>query len=159
MVSNISFARPFAKTMAAALGMALAAGCAGRPSVFPNSDKSMRRSSTQFAADAAKRHPYKSDAPRGGEAVARSQVGYTLNQLDVVNLSNEDWTDVEIWVNGKYVVFIPRMERNKLKVINFQMLYDANGMYFPVNNKKVHVNKVEALRDGQMYDIPLRLAD
>src|SRR5215217_3536484 len=106
------------------IAVAVLAGCSGRPSLIPNADQSLRKPSSQFAADAAKRHPYKTDAPRGGEAVARAQVGYTLNQLDVVNLSQEPWTDVEIWVNQKYVVFVPRMEPNKLKTLNFQMLFD-----------------------------------
>ena len=40
----------------------------------------------QFAADAAVRHPYKAEVPRGGEAVARSQVGYALDRLYVAGL-------------------------------------------------------------------------
>ena len=59
------------------------AGCAGRPSLIPNADKSLRRTSAQFAADAAKRHPYKSDAPRGGEAVGRAQIGVPPGEADV----------------------------------------------------------------------------
>src|SRR5947207_14128888 len=106
------------------------AGCAGRPSLIPNADKSLRRTSAQFAADAAKRHPYKSDAPRGGEAVARAEVGYMLKQITIVNLSPQAWNDVELWVNQKYVVFVPVMEPNKLKTLNFQMMYDDQGNYF-----------------------------
>jgi hypothetical protein len=135
------------------------AGCAGRPSLIPNADKSLRRTSAQFAADAAKRHPYKSDAPRGGEAVSRAQVGYTLNQLDVVNLSKEPWNDVEVWVNQKYVCFVPSMPPNQLKTLNFQMLYDDQGNYFPLDNKKVLIDKVEVYSDGKMYDVPVKLGD
>ena len=144
---------------ALALIASLGAGCSGRPSMLPNKDKSLRKSSAAFAADAAKRFPYKSDAPRAGQAVARAQVGYSLNQLEVVNLSDETWTDVEIWVNEKYVVFVPQMKPKQLKVLNFQMLYDDKGRYFPINNKTVRVNRVEAYRDGQMYDISVGLAD
>ena len=139
--------------------LVLIAGCSGRPTIVPNSDKSLRKTSAEFAADSAKRHPYKSDAPRGGEAVARSTVGYTLNQLDVVNLSDEEWDDVEIWVNQQYVVFIPKMEPKKLKSIAFQMLFDDKGNYFPLDNSKVQVKKVEAYRGGKMYDIPVKLGD
>jgi hypothetical protein len=139
--------------------VAIMIGCAGRPSIIPNSDKSLRKTSAEFAADAAKRHPYKSDAPRGGEAVARATVGYTLNQLDVVNLSDEQWDDVEIWVNQKYVVHLPKMEPKKVKTINFQMMYDEKGKYFPINNNKVLVEKVEVLRDGKMYDIKTKMGD
>jgi len=144
---------------ALALIASLGAGCSGRPSMLPNKDKSLRTSSAAFAADAAKRFPYKSDAPRAGQAVARAQVGYTMNQLEVVNLSEETWTDVEIWVNEKYVVFIPTMKPKELKILNFQMLFNEKGDYFPVNNKTVRINRVEAYRDGQMWDIPVALAD
>ena len=138
----------------------IVAGCAGgRPALIPNPDKNLRKASAQFAADAAVRHPYKSEAPRGGEAVARSQVGYSLDRLDLVNLSADEWQDVEVWVNQKYVVHLPRIEPNTLKIINFQMLYDDKGNYFPTNNKKVLVNKVEVFKDGKMYDVPVRLAD
>ena len=134
-------------------------GCSGRPALIPNPDKNLRKASAQFAADAAVRHPYKAEAPRGGEAIARSQVGYSLDRLDLVNLSQDAWTDVEIWVNEKYVVFVPTMKPNELKVLNFQMLFNEKGDYFPVNNKSVRINRVEAYRDGQMWDIPVALAD
>ena len=149
------------KTFAAFVVVSLAAliGCSGRPSIIPNKDKSLRKSSAEFAADAAKRHPYPADAPRGGEAVGRATVGYTLNQLDVVNLSKEAWNDVEIWVNKRYVVGVPKIEAGKLRTINFQMLYDDKGRYFPLNNNKVLVDKVELHRDGKIYDIPAKLGD
>jgi hypothetical protein len=141
-----------------ALALALAAGCSGRPSIVPNKDKALRKSSAAFAADAAKRE-YSADAQRAGQAVARAQVGYTMNQLEVANLSDEPWSDVEVWVNGKYVVFVPSIKAKELKVLNFQMLFDDDGHYFPVNNKKVRVDRVEVLRDGQMWDVPVALAD
>jgi hypothetical protein len=147
------------KTIAFVASLMILAGCAGRPSLIPNSDKNLRRTSAQFAADAAKRHPYKSNAPRGGEAVARAEVGYMLKQITIVNLSQEAWNDVEVWVNRKYVVDIPTMEPNQVKTINFQMLFDDKGNYFPTDNKKVLVSKVEVLKDGKMFDVPVRLGD
>ena len=146
------------KTIGLLVGASLLAGCAGRPSLIPNSDKNLRRTSAQFAADAAKRHPYKSNAPRGGEAVARAEVGYMLKQITVVNLSSEPWNDVELWVNQKYVVFVPVMQPNQLKTLNFQMMFDDQGNYFTTDNKQM-VNKVEIYRDGKMYDVKAKLGD
>jgi hypothetical protein len=134
-------------------------GCSGRPSVLPNSDMDLRRSSAEFAADAAKRHPYKSDASRGGEAPAGAQVGYVLDRLEIVNLSDQNWSDVEVWVNQQYVVYVPSMEKGKLKVFNFQMIYDDHGKYLPTDSSKERVNKVELYCDGKMYDVRLQLAD
>src|SRR5690348_84769 len=98
-------------------------GCSGRAELFPNSDVSLRKPSTAFAADAAKRFPYKLDAPRAGQAEARAQVGYQLDVLEIVNLSNEEWNDVEVWVNQQYVVSLKKMEPHVLKRLTFQMLF------------------------------------
>ena len=137
----------------------LVTGCADKPTLLPPSDKNLRKTNAQFAADAAKRHPYKADAPRGGEAEARAEVDYTTNQVSIVNLSKENWTNVEVWVNKNYVVFLPMMESNKLKSLSFTMLYDDKGNNFPTNNLKMMVNKVEILRDGKMYDVKTKLGD
>jgi len=152
------------RMMRVGLGLGVAAlfvvgGCAGRPALLPNPDPALDKPSTVFAADAVKRFPYKSDAPRGGEAVARAQVGYTLNRLDVVNLSDEDWSDVEVWVNQSHVVYVPLMKAHELKRLNFQMIYNDKGQYFPVDNSKELVRSVELYRDGKMYTVPVQLAD
>lgn len=134
-------------------------GCSGRPSLIRNSDPELRKSSAQFAADAATRFPYPADAPKGGEAVARAQVGYSMNKLEIVNLSTDEWKDVEVWVNGAYVVFIPTMQPNQLKTLHFQLIFNDKGMYFPLNNKEVFVDKVEILRDGKLYNVGVGQAD
>lgn len=134
-------------------------GCAGRPSLIPNPSKELRKTAAQFAADAAKRHPYKDQAPRGGQAIARAQVGYVFDQVDVVNLSDTDWHDVEVWVNKKYVCYVPTMKRDDLKVIKFTMLYDADGLNFPTDNRVYRIDTVELLMDGKMYDVTTKLAD
>ena len=131
-------------------------GCSGRPSIVPNSDPSLRRSSAQFAADAAKRQ-YHAEAPRGGEAAARAQVAYMLDRIEMVNLSDEDWQDCEVWVNQQFVVHVPKMERGRLKRLNFQMIFDDKGKYVPTD--KFIVKKVEVFRDGKMFDVPVQLAD
>ena len=146
------------KTIGFVASVLILAGCAGRPSLLPNADKNLRKTSSQFAADAAKRHPYKANAPRGGEAAARGEVGYMLKQITLANLSQDIWNDVEVWVNQKYVVFLPVMEPSKLKTINFQMLFDEQGNYFTTDNKQM-VDKVEIYRDGKMYDVKVKLGD
>jgi hypothetical protein len=142
----------------AGLGLAIA-GCAGRPEIFPNSDKSLRLTSAQFAADAAKRHPYKADAPKGGTIEGRAQVGYMADVLEVYNASNEDWNDVEIWVNKKYVVYVPKIEKGTLKHFTFQMIFDDNGQSFPTDNSKIRIDTLEIYKDGKMYDMTTQLAD
>ncbi|MDW8263615.1 MAG: hypothetical protein RMJ35_13890, partial [Phycisphaerales bacterium] len=97
--------------------LAVLVGCAQRPPIFLANDPALRRPSVELAADAVKRFPYKADAPRGGEAVGRAQVGYWLNVLEIVNLSDEDWNDVEVWVNKAYVAHLPSMPRGQLKTI------------------------------------------
>jgi len=91
------------------VGLGLLAGCAGRPSLFPNSDPALQKTSAEFAADAAKRQPYKNEAPRGGEAMGRAEYDLTFGHLQILNTSEEDWDNVEVWVNQKYVCAIPKI--------------------------------------------------
>lgn len=138
----------------------LAVGCTQRPPPFITNDKSLRRPSVEIAADAVKRFPFKADAPRGGEIVGRGQVGYSLNVLEVRNRSDEDWKDVEIWVNKSYVVFLPVIERgDRLKRIPFSAIFNDKGQHFPLNNKKSLIQVVEIYKDGKMFDLPMQLAD
>ena len=142
-------------------GVALSAvGCSGRVSLLPNSDKSLRRTPAQFASEAAKR-PYQVDLPDGGNAEAKAEVAYEADQLQILNLSDEDWTDVEVWINQSYVVHVPRLEAGKkrVKTLTFLMFYDDKGTPFPSNNKKQMISKLEIVRDGTKYNIPMRLAD
>lgn len=148
-------------TIALLSGLGLAAGCAGRPSLVPNSDPNLRRTSAQFAADAARRHPYKADAPRGGAAMGRAEYNLLMGTLQVLNYSDEDWDNVEIWVNRKYVCWLPKIEKGKqrVKTINFQMLYDDAGNYFWTNGGKTPVEQVELYKNGKMYSIDTYLQD
>ena len=85
--------------------------------------------------------------------------------LTVDNRTSQEWKDVEVWVNQKYVVHLPVIpHQNKgegYRHLNFQLLYDNQGNYFPVSivSSKMRVEKVEVCYDGKMYDVPVRLAD
>ena len=143
--------------------LAFLAGCAGRPSLLPNSDPALRKTSAQFAADAVKRQPFNTGLPAGGEAKGRAQVGYGMDTVQVVNLSSEDWDNVELWINRKYVVFVPKLPAGgeRVKTLNFQMFFDDRGHYFPLDNSSPNrmVQQLEMVRGGQVYTIPWRLAD
>lgn len=145
-----------------ALGVVVVSGvgCSGRVSLLPNSDKSLRQTPAQFASEAAKR-PYQMDLPDGGDPEARAQVAYEADQLQLLNLSQEDWTDIEVWLNQKYVMHLPRLEAGKkrVKTLTFLMFYDDAGNPFPTNNKKQFIDKLEIVRDGKKYNVPLHLAD
>ena len=139
-------------------------GCEGRTAILPNSDQALRKSPARFAADAAKRN-YEADAPHGEQAKARVEIDYTLKELRFGNLSDEDWKDLEIWVNQKYVVSLPNLPKfNKdqgYRHIKFQMLYDNQGEHIPASlfSSKVRIQKVEVYRDGKMYEVPLQLVE
>jgi hypothetical protein len=139
-----------ALVVAAGLGLI---GCSGRPALFPNSDPTLRKSSTKFAADSATRFPYKADAPKAGDAVARAEISYTLKHIFLVNLSDEPWSDFEVWANGSHVVFVKGLPKGEHVTLNFQMLYDGEGEYFPIAGKQI--DKLEILRDGKMYNVPI----
>ena len=147
----------------AAAMLAPLAGCAGRPSLIPNSDPALRKTSAQFASDAAKRHPFNAGLPSGGVAKGRAQVGYGRDTIELVNLDAADWQNVELWANRKYVVFIPKIRAGaeRVKTINFQMMFDEKGRYFPLDNAKPErmVRQLEIVRDGTIYSVTFTQAD
>jgi hypothetical protein len=112
IAKHVGSSRRLVRPIAALLALIVVAGgmgCSGRVAVMPNSDKSLRRTPAQFAAESAKRS-YPADLPDAGKANARAQVAYEVDQIQVINLSEEDWNDVELWVNHKYVVHLPLVE-------------------------------------------------
>jgi hypothetical protein len=159
MVSQDAMLAGWRNSVLCALAVGLLAGCEIKPSVLPNSDKNLRKSTAEFAADAAKRQ-YPASAPRGGDAQAQASVDYGFdNRIDAVNLSGDTWDQVELWVNEKYVIFIPVWQTRELKRIGFRMLYDRDGKTFPTDNKQFKVEKVEIFRDGKLYAVPVKLSD
>ena len=140
-------------------------GCAGRAELWPNADNRLRKTATEFAADAAKRHPYKVDAERGGQALARAEVGYIIDRVDIINLSDTEWTNVEVWINGTHVIFLPAMEAKTIKKLPFQAIYNDQGQSFPTSNgaflkrEPVMITKVELYRDGKLFDVPVTAAE
>jgi hypothetical protein len=140
---------------------AMLAGCTQPPAFLPNSDPAMRKTSAQFAADAAHRH-YESDAPKGGEANGSIDVDYGMHRLHVVNSSNEDWNNIELWFNQTYVIFIPNIPGNHAKVetIDFQSIFDEHGTHLPSDAGESPINTVEMYKDGKMYSLGVpKLAD
>jgi len=147
----------------AILSAVLLVGCAQRPTIIPNSDPALRKTSVEFSADAAKRQYPAAEST--GKTLGSAQVGYTFNTLEVVNFSDEDWTDVEVWVNKEYVVYVPLIQHlqkdgsGRTKTLNFRMFYNRNGQSFPIDNMKTRIDLVQIYRDGKLYDVPLKLAD
>lgn len=139
----------------------LLAGCEGRPGLIPNSDPALNKTSTQFAADAAKRFPYPASLPHVGTANGVAEVDLMLTRLQILNASDEDWNNIEIWVNQNYVCHVPSIPKGKQKVetIGFEMLYNASGDYFSTAGGKNPVNLIEMRRNGKVYQLPIVLAD
>jgi hypothetical protein len=137
------------------------AGCMDRATIFDNPDPNLDRPISAFRSDALDRFPYKAEAPKQKEIRARAQVGYPYNRLEVVNFSEQDWENVELWVNRKYVCLIPKMQSRKLKEIHFPTLMDEKGKSFPMNSHKSEdlIRTVEVFRDGKMYQVTVEATD
>jgi len=153
--------RPFAQFFFALSisAFCVLAGCEGRPTLFPPSDPSLKKTSAEFAADAAKR-TYPAAAPRGESANAQAQVDHGVgNCIKVINLSDDKWSNIELWVNESYVVFLAEWNSKEMKTIDFPMLYNRDGHSFPLNNKDTVVDKIEILKDGKLQSVSKKLAD
>jgi hypothetical protein len=141
--------------MIAVLLCGLVWGCVGEgeSAPLPNSDPQLRKTSAQRAADAARRN-YENDAARGGQASARAQYNLMSRNFDFVNLSDEDWPRVEVWVNQKYVLFVPIMEAGKTKRLDFEAFYDQNGHHFDTEDGKNPLQTLEIYHDGKIFTVP-----
>ena len=138
----------------------LSVGCAKRPTVFPNSDAKLNKKSAEFAADAVNRHPYKAELPKAGKADGVAAIDYTLGTVQLANLSSEAWRDLEVWINEKYVVFVPQVEPGKLRTLNFKMFFDGRGNTIPkAVDGKPRIASLQVLRNGAWYDVPTKLAE
>jgi len=150
----------YAVCLSGVIAICFLSGC-NSPTILPNSDPYLRKTSTQFAADAAKRHPFKTDAPRGGEALATATYNLTFSTLAILNYSDEDWTDVEVWVNEYYMVFLGHLGKGNagVETIPFAMLFDDSGNAFWTDNGKNPIKTVEIYRKGKMYTVPVKLGE
>jgi hypothetical protein len=129
-------------------------GCMGdgRPTLLPVADSNLRKSSAEFAADAARR-TYEADAPKSNLTIARAQYNLMESQFDVANLTNWDWKNIEVWVNQKYVVSVPQFARNSGEALNFQLFYDNDGHHFDTHWGGNPVKSLQIYADGKMYDV------
>ena len=134
-------------------------GCTKQATFFANSDPALNRKPADFSADAANRHPFKADLPKAGAADGVARLDYTLEVVQLTNLSGEQWDDLEVWVNGTYVVHVPKIEAGKLRTLNFKMFYDGRGNTIPKSvNGQPRIQTVQILRSGAIYDVPAKIA-
>ena len=143
---------------AALLVLFLALSGCSKP-LLPTSDPDLKKNYMELASDAAKR-AYPSGAPRGGEAVARANIDHgMMNQIKVINLSDQDWSDVDLWANERYVIHLSHWTKGQLRKIGFKQLFDTSGKSFPIDNKSARIEKVEIFHDGKLYEVTTALAD
>ena len=124
----------------------------GRPTLIPNADPALRKTSAEFAADAAKR-AYPMDAPHASDTIARAQYNVMEKQFEVANLTNTDWQNVEVWLNQKYVVNVPQFDHNTGKTLDFGLFYDSDGHHFDTNFGNNPVRSLQIYQNGKMYDV------
>src|SRR4051794_5817775 len=83
-------------------------GCTDKPSLFPNSDPTLRKTKAEFAADAKKRFPYPGPATQDAQGTAAVDVEY--DKIQLTNQSAEEWRNIDVWVNRSYVIHVPKVE-------------------------------------------------
>jgi hypothetical protein len=130
-------------------------GCVGdgEPTLLPNADPALRKNALQLTSDAARRS-YEASAPRGTDPQARAQYNLMSGNFELVNLSGQDWTNVEVWVNQTYVLFVPKMEMNVAKRLDFNMFYDQHAHHFATEDGKTPLQSLEIYHDGTLYTVP-----
>jgi hypothetical protein len=129
-------------------------GCTGdgTPTLLPNADPALRRTSTELAADSAKR-AYPATAPKDTKAIARADYNLMSRKINLANLSDSDWKNVEVWINQEYVLNVPMFPKNSGESLNFELFYDQYGHHFQTYNGKNPVQSVQIYNGGKLYDV------
>jgi hypothetical protein len=140
------------------IAAAVMVGCEGSVSLVPNFDPALRKPPAAFAADSAKRK-YEADAPKVPDSQARAQYALILKEVDLANISTQDWSQVEVWLNGKYVVYCPAFQKKSAKTLYFTMFYDQDGHHFDTHGGNDPVKTIEVYREGTMYTVVNHVAD
>ena len=147
-----------AKWMIALTAGAIVLGCEGSVSLLPDADPALRKPPAVFSADAAKRQ-YEADAPKVQDSQARAQYALILREIDLANISDQDWSNVEVWINAQYVVYCPSFQKKSDKCLYFTMFYDQNGHHFDTKGGANPVKSLEVYRDGVLYQVTDHVAD
>ena len=137
------------------------AGCESTPAVVPQSDPALSKTSAQYAADAVKHFPFKSNLPVSDEQPLRAMPDYSLDFVDLINLAGRDLVNPEIWINREYVMSLSVLKSREIKRLNFRMFYDDRGDHFPLNNNLqkggVIIRQLEMIDQGKIYVVPVRV--
>lgn len=141
-------------TLALAAAAALA-GCKSRATMFPNKTPALNRPPAVIAAEAMGRFPYPARLPRAGEASALAEVGDRLNVVTIANYG-APWRDADVWLNGTHVLHLPELASNAVVQPNFKHFFDGTGVSFPLDAKVARVERLEVVRDGALYTIPIK---
>ena len=90
-------------------------------------------------------------------------VSYThldvYKRQDLANISDQDWSNVEVWINAQYVVYCPSFQKKSDKCLYFTMFYDQNGHHFDTKGGANPVKSLEVYRDGVLYQVTDHVAD
>jgi hypothetical protein len=136
----------------------VAFGCQDRAVLIPNFDPSIDKRLSTIRADVAGLFPYPAAAEQGGELLdARAEIGYTWNQINLVQFSGQTWENVEIWINQSYAFRLDRMESRDLKRISFKLFFNQAGQHFPLDNRNTIIDSIEVRKDGVVYQLPRQI--
>jgi hypothetical protein len=129
-------------------------GCTGdgSPTLIPNADPALRRTSTELAADSAKRS-YPASAPKDPKAIARADYSLMDRKFSLANTTDTDWKNVEVWINQEYVLTVPIFTRNSAETLNFELFYDQYGHHFQTYDGKNPVQSLQIYQQGKLYDV------
>ncbi|MGF1634737.1 MAG: hypothetical protein ACFCVE_12870 [Phycisphaerae bacterium] len=143
-----------------AFALLLSAGLLGcEPTLQPYSRAEYRKTPEDLRLQAMPLHPYPASLPEVSPSYVGGQYGLSVNRLELLQDSGEDWKDLQVWVNETYVAPLGDMPDGKLVQVPFRVMYDAQGKEMPWFRTDVVPEKVEIVREGQRVQVPVRQAD
>jgi hypothetical protein len=136
-------------------------GCEGTVSLIPDADPALRQPPPVFAADAAKRR-FEAEAPlrQSKDFMAQYELNPFLSrQVDLANVSGQNLSNVEVWINHTYVVFCHSFPKQTDKTLYFTMFYDRDGHHYSTEGGKDPIASIDVYYDGVMHSVPHHVAD
>ncbi|MFT3784960.1 MAG: hypothetical protein QM770_02180 [Tepidisphaeraceae bacterium] len=150
------FAPAFAAIGLLSAAVVITGGCTERATLLPNADPDLNKPSTQLAREAVQKFPYPVTLAKSPDPLpVRAELGYVLNEISLLNYGDADLADIDLWVNGQYVVGLTKLESKKIKKVPFEVLYNPAGQHFPRDG--AFINKLEMRVGEVMYDVTTQL--
>ncbi len=96
---------------------------------------------------------YPADLSIAGTAAARATIKHGKDEVILFNLSQIQWDQGRIWLNGRYSAVLSPTEPGEMRQLRFSYFKDAEGNEFPSDNTYFRVERVELQLGDELSNV------